>query len=114
MTRRLIILGSTGSIGVQALDVVARSQGELEVVGLSADRGWERLLEQARQHGVRRVALADPDAAARAGESWTGETLAGPDGLVRLITEGALRPGPQRDRRLGRPGADGGRARRGD
>ena len=34
--RRLVILGSTGSIGVQALDVVARSAGELQVVGLSA------------------------------------------------------------------------------
>ncbi|MEO6859122.1 MAG: 1-deoxy-D-xylulose-5-phosphate reductoisomerase [Solirubrobacteraceae bacterium] len=87
MPRRLIILGSTGSIGVQALDVVARSQGALQVVGLSADRDWESLLEQAQAHGVRRVALADPDAAARAGENWTGETLAGPDGPVRLITE---------------------------
>ncbi|MDQ6835494.1 MAG: 1-deoxy-D-xylulose-5-phosphate reductoisomerase [Actinomycetota bacterium] len=88
MPRRLIILGSTGSIGVQALDVVARSQGALKVVALSADRDWEGLLAQARQHGVRRVGLADPDAAARASESWTGETLSGPDGLVRLITEG--------------------------
>ncbi len=87
MPRRLIILGSTGSIGVQALDVVARSQGALQVIGLSADRDWESLLEQAQAHGVRRVALADPDAAARASENWTGETLAGPDGLVRLITE---------------------------
>ena len=37
---------------------------------------------------MRRIALADPDAAALAGEAWTdGEVLAGPDGLVRLITE---------------------------
>jgi 1-deoxy-D-xylulose-5-phosphate reductoisomerase len=85
--RRLIILGSTGSIGVQALDVVARSEGALQVVGLSADRGWESLVSQAQAHGVTRIALADPVAAARAGESWTGETLTGPDGLVRLITE---------------------------
>jgi 1-deoxy-D-xylulose-5-phosphate reductoisomerase len=88
--RRLVILGSTGSIGVQALDVVSRSAGELQVVGLSADSAWETLIEQARRHGVRRVALADPDAAALAAEAWTdGEVLAGPDGLVRLITEGA-------------------------
>jgi 1-deoxy-D-xylulose-5-phosphate reductoisomerase len=85
--RRLIILGSTGSIGVQALDVVDRSEGVLQVVGLSADRGWESLVSQAQAHGVTRIALADPVAAARAGESWTGETLTGPDGLVRLITE---------------------------
>jgi 1-deoxy-D-xylulose-5-phosphate reductoisomerase len=86
--RRLVILGSTGSIGVQALDVVSRSAGkELRVVGLSAASAWEPLVEQAIEHGVRRIALADPDAAARAAEAWTGEVLAGPDGLVRLITE---------------------------
>ncbi len=89
MPRRIVILGSTGSIGCQALDVVSRAGGELEVVG--AERraaSWETLLEQARRHGVRRVALADRDAAARAGEAWTGgEVLAGPDGLVELITE---------------------------
>jgi 1-deoxy-D-xylulose-5-phosphate reductoisomerase len=86
--RRLVILGSTGSIGVQALDVVSRSGGELQAVALSAGTGWEPLVEQARAHGVRRIALADPDAAARAAEAWTdGEVLSGPDGLVRLVTE---------------------------
>ena len=83
-----MILGSTGSIGAQALDVVSRSgDDEFEIVGLSAGSDWEALVEQAQQHGARRIALVDPDAAARAGESWTGETLAGPDGLVTLITE---------------------------
>ena len=86
--RRLAILGSTGSIGVQALDVVARSGGELQPVALSADGAWEALIEQARAHGVKRIALADPDAAARASEAWTdGEVLSGPDGLVSLVTE---------------------------
>jgi 1-deoxy-D-xylulose-5-phosphate reductoisomerase len=86
--RRLVILGSTGSIGVQALDVVARSGGELRVVGLSAGAGWEPLLEQAARLGVERIALADRDAAARAAEVWTeGQVLSGPDGLVQLITE---------------------------
>jgi 1-deoxy-D-xylulose-5-phosphate reductoisomerase len=87
VSRRLAILGSTGSIGRQALDVVSRSQ-QLTVVALSAASAWEPLIEQAREHGVRRVAVADPDAAARASEAWTdGEVLAGPDGVVRLITE---------------------------
>jgi 1-deoxy-D-xylulose-5-phosphate reductoisomerase len=86
--RRLAILGSTGSIGVQALDVVSRSGGELEIVALSAASSWETLLDQARANGVRRIALTDPDAAARAAEAWTGgEVLAGQDGLIRLITE---------------------------
>jgi 1-deoxy-D-xylulose-5-phosphate reductoisomerase len=88
MPRRLAILGSTGSIGTQALDVVLRSNGELRVVALSAAGDWRQLLEQARRHGVDRIALADPDAAARAAEQWTeGEVLAAHDGILRLITE---------------------------
>ena len=87
VARRLLILGSTGSIGTQALDIVARSP-DLELVGLSAERSWETLLEQAREHRVTRIALADADAAARAGEAWTdGEVLSGAEGLVRLVTE---------------------------
>jgi 1-deoxy-D-xylulose-5-phosphate reductoisomerase len=87
MPRRLLILGSTGSIGTQALDVVGRSD-DLEVVGLSAGRSWEPLVEQAVRTGVSRIALADADAAARAAEAWTGgEVLSGPEGLVRLVIE---------------------------
>jgi 1-deoxy-D-xylulose-5-phosphate reductoisomerase len=86
--RRLIILGSTGSIGLQALDVVARSE-ELAVVGLAAGHAWEPLVHQAREHEVKRIALTHGDAAARASEAWTdGEVLSGPDGLVQLITDG--------------------------
>ena len=90
MPRRLVILGSTGSIGVQALDVVDRaSDEELRVVGLSAGSAWQELVAQARAHGVRRIVLAEPDAAALAAEAWTeGEVLTGPDGLIRLIAEG--------------------------
>src|SRR5436309_4036686 len=85
--KRLLILGSTGSIGTQALDVCSRSD-ELELVGLSAERSWEELLEQARTQGVTRVALADEHAAARAAEAWTdGQVLAGAEGLVRLVVE---------------------------
>jgi 1-deoxy-D-xylulose-5-phosphate reductoisomerase len=85
--RRLVIMGSTGSIGTQALDVVQRAS-DLSVVALSAGSAWEELVKQAGEHGVRRIALYDPDAAARASEAWTdGEVLSGPDGLVRLIAE---------------------------
>jgi 1-deoxy-D-xylulose-5-phosphate reductoisomerase len=85
--KRLLILGSTGSIGTQALDIYERSE-ELELIGLSAERSWEALVEQARTHGVRRIALVDEHAAARAAEAWTdGEVLSGPEGLVRLVVE---------------------------
>jgi 1-deoxy-D-xylulose-5-phosphate reductoisomerase len=84
--KRIVILGSTGSVGTQALDVVERSD-ELEVVALAAARNFELLTEQAETHGVGRIALADEAAAARAAERWTGgEVLAGAEGLVELIT----------------------------
>jgi len=85
--KRLLILGSTGSIGTQALDVTSRSE-ELELVGLSAESSWETLVDQAQAFGVDRIALADVDAAARASEAWTeGRVLGGPEGLVRLVVE---------------------------
>jgi 1-deoxy-D-xylulose-5-phosphate reductoisomerase len=85
--KRLLILGSTGSIGTQAIDVCSRSE-ELEIVGLSAERSWEALVEQARLHGVKRIALADEHAAARASEVWTdGRVLGGAEGLVSLVVE---------------------------
>jgi 1-deoxy-D-xylulose-5-phosphate reductoisomerase len=85
--RRIVIVGSTGSVGTQALDVVERGS-ELEVVGLAADSNRELLVEQAERFGVETIALADEDAAARAGESWTGgRVLAGAEGLVSLITD---------------------------
>jgi 1-deoxy-D-xylulose-5-phosphate reductoisomerase len=85
--KRLLILGSTGSIGTQALDVCSRSE-ELELVGLSAGRSWETLIEQAQLHGVSRIALGDEHAAACASEAWTdGDVLVGAEGLVRLVVE---------------------------
>ena len=85
--KRLLILGSTGSIGTQALDVCRRGN-ELELVGLSAERSWEALVEQARVSGVSRIAIADEHAAAQAAEAWTdGQVLAGAEGLVRLVVE---------------------------
>src|SRR4051812_954647 len=88
VVKKLAILGATGSIGTQALDVVARSGGELVPVALSAGRDHAALVELARAHGVRRIALCDEDAAARAAEAWTeGEVLGGVEGLVRLVAE---------------------------
>ncbi|MGI8726300.1 MAG: 1-deoxy-D-xylulose-5-phosphate reductoisomerase [Solirubrobacterales bacterium] len=83
--RKLLILGSTGSIGVQALDVVERIEG-LHVVGLSASTDHGTLLEQARHHGVSTVALADAAAAERARAEWGGTVLSGPEGVRELIS----------------------------
>src|ERR1700760_1180105 len=82
--RNVLILGSTGSIGTQALEVISSSP-ELRVVGLAAGRGWETTVAQAREHVVEVIALADRDAAARAGECWDGRVLVGEEGVRELI-----------------------------
>ena len=82
--RKLVILGATGSIGEQALEVVGSSE-ELSVVGLAAGRRWERLVEQARDHGVPTVALADAGAARAASDAWNGRVLAGDEGIRELV-----------------------------
>jgi 1-deoxy-D-xylulose-5-phosphate reductoisomerase len=82
--KRVLILGSTGSIGTQALEVMGASD-ELQVAGLSADSSWERLLAQAGDHGVPAVALADPESAEHAAAAWGGQVLAGEDGVRELI-----------------------------
>jgi 1-deoxy-D-xylulose-5-phosphate reductoisomerase len=89
MARRLLILGSTGSIGTQALDVVrAAPEGTFEIVGLAAGRQWEPLLAQAREFGVGLVGLSDPDAADAARREWGGgRVVQGPEGLVELVLE---------------------------
>jgi 1-deoxy-D-xylulose-5-phosphate reductoisomerase len=82
--KKLVILGSTGSIGTQALEIVAASE-DLQVVGLAAGSSWESMLEQAKQHGVPVVALADADAAERVGGAWGGRVLTGEGGIRELI-----------------------------
>jgi 1-deoxy-D-xylulose-5-phosphate reductoisomerase len=82
--KRVLILGSTGSIGTQALEVIGASD-ELCAVGLAAGRAWETTVAQAREHGVGTIALADPDAAAQAAEAWDGKVLAGEEGVRDLI-----------------------------
>jgi 1-deoxy-D-xylulose-5-phosphate reductoisomerase len=82
--KKVLILGSTGSIGTQALEVIGRS-AELQAVGLAAGSGWELMLEQAREHGVPVVALGDENAAERARGSWSGKVLGGEEGVRELI-----------------------------
>jgi 1-deoxy-D-xylulose-5-phosphate reductoisomerase len=84
--KRVLILGSTGSIGTQALEVIGASD-DLQVAGLSADSSWERVLAQAREHGVPAVALADEESAESAGSAWGGRVLAGETGIRELIAE---------------------------
>jgi len=89
MAKRIAILGSTGSIGVQALDVVARHPGRFEVVGLAAGKNAARLAEQAARHRPRFVAMSDPSAA-RELKGLLGpggpELLPAPEGVALLAS----------------------------
>ncbi|MDT5245266.1 MAG: 1-deoxy-D-xylulose-5-phosphate reductoisomerase, partial [Mycobacterium sp.] len=78
----MLILGSTGSIGTQALDVIAANPDRFEVVGLAAGGGNPDLLAQQRaETGVTNIAVADDAAAAQVGDV----TYAGPDAVTRLV-----------------------------
>ena len=73
--KRVAILGSTGSIGESSLKVARDLPARMEVVALAAHRSGRRILEQAREFGVRQVALADEAAAREAGVTGGAEAL---------------------------------------
>ena len=85
--KRVCVLGSTGSIGTQTLDVARRHPEFVKIVALSANTQAELLLEQAREFSVEHVVLANAEIA----EAWRarfveiGATLhAGPEAIVEL------------------------------
>ena len=87
MAKKITLLGSTGSIGTQSLDVI-RAQG-YEVFGLSAHSHVEKILKQIEEFHPRYVCMTDPDAAARldaalAGRANAPRLLTGPEGLKEL------------------------------
>ncbi|MBS3957164.1 MAG: 1-deoxy-D-xylulose-5-phosphate reductoisomerase [Clostridiales bacterium] len=69
---RLAVLGSTGSIGRQTLEVAAAHADRVEVVALAAHSSAKLIVEQAVAHGVKRIALADERAADRAAQLTSG------------------------------------------
>jgi 1-deoxy-D-xylulose-5-phosphate reductoisomerase len=84
--KKIVILGSSGSIGENALRVAAALPEQLQIVGLAVDRNVDRVLEQALELGVANIAVADPaaakDCASRAPNGVT--VLAGADGPAEL------------------------------
>jgi 1-deoxy-D-xylulose-5-phosphate reductoisomerase len=89
--RRLVLLGSTGSIGAQALDVVRRNADRFEVVGLAAAQSHELLVGQIREFLPPVVAVTDERAAAELREALSGlrrvEVIAGADAAERLARD---------------------------
>jgi len=65
VSKRVVILGSTGSIGESALRVIRALPGTFRITGLAARREGAKVLAQAAEFGVRDVAIADPESAGR-------------------------------------------------
>jgi 1-deoxy-D-xylulose-5-phosphate reductoisomerase len=82
--KRIALLGATGSIGRQALDVVG-SLPDIQVVALAAGSADRDLCGLARRHGVETIALADPAAAARARAAFAGRVVDGVAGLAAEV-----------------------------
>ena len=78
---RVAVLGCTGSIGVQTLQVAERFPERVRVVALAAHASSARLAEQAAAFGVEHLAMADPEAAAAAGDAL-GRSVASGDAAV--------------------------------
>ncbi len=83
------VLGSTGSIGTQTLDVVRAEPGRYEVVALGASRSVDLVAEQAKEFRPRVVAIVDPDAAAELADQLPPgtELLVGEEGLAAAALE---------------------------
>lgn len=92
MPKRVIILGSTGSIGCNALAVAESLPGEFEIVGLAGLRSWEKMARQVARHKPKAVVLTESDTAEhltrrlREEHSHT-QVWTGADSLVRLVKE---------------------------
>jgi len=84
--RSVVVLGSTGSIGTQALDVIARNRDRFRVTALAAGGGRPQVLaKQVAEFGPEVVAVADPAAVPAVREALGGrpvKILAGPDGVA--------------------------------
>lgn len=90
MNRKITVLGSTGSIGTQTLDVIRHLNGAVE--GLAAHRNTALLERQAREFCPRRVAVGDPDcygALKTALADTDIEVSAGPQAVAALAAEPA-------------------------
>ncbi len=90
--KRILLLGSTGSVGESTDQVVQNLDSELELVGLAAYSSWERLLEQIRLHQPEAVALVDQQAAGFLRDALGKEQglpspmiYEGEEGLVELV-----------------------------
>jgi len=85
--KRLIILGSTGSIGTSSLDVIASNPNSFRVAGLAAHSSAEKMCEQIRRFEPEAIAMGDPAAAAEIRRTVGTRTRIheGFEGILELI-----------------------------
>jgi 1-deoxy-D-xylulose-5-phosphate reductoisomerase len=89
MAKQLVILGSTGSIGCSALDVVAHSDGRIDVLGLSTHNRIDLLTQQIEQYHPKFIAITDHSAYLKFKQSYTSiiaRLLDFGDGIEKLST----------------------------
>jgi 1-deoxy-D-xylulose-5-phosphate reductoisomerase len=88
-TRRISILGSTGSIGRNTLDIISRHSGSFEVAALAARSDWKTIANQAKLFKPAFIAVFDEESAFRAGELLKGsgiEVLDGVEGILEAAS----------------------------
>jgi 1-deoxy-D-xylulose-5-phosphate reductoisomerase len=88
--KRLAVLGATGSIGVQTLDVVRAAPDRYRVVGLSSHSRWPLLFEQAREFHPSRLVLTDPalrDEVQKSGDPLSRQVDWGDPGVEALAAD---------------------------
>lgn len=86
--KKVVLLGATGSIGCSTLEVARQLPDRVELVGLAANGSFEKLAEQARETGVKHVAIADASKESALRELLPADVkiYVGDDGLVELAT----------------------------
>ncbi|MBR4357920.1 MAG: 1-deoxy-D-xylulose-5-phosphate reductoisomerase [Butyrivibrio sp.] len=87
--RSIVLLGSTGSIGTQTLDVVRNNKDELKVVGLAANKRVNEVEQQVREFNPKYVCMFDQEAAKELQEKIadTGiKVMSGMDGLLEMVS----------------------------
>ncbi len=90
MTTNVAIIGATGSIGRQTIEVVEALGPDYRIYGLSAHRQSGLLAEQIKRWRPAKAVVTDPahyQQVAAAVSGWEGELLAGPEGLLALVTD---------------------------
>lgn len=92
MTKSVTVLGSTGSIGLNTLDLVRRNPSDFHIIGLTANRSVDELAEQAIEFGAQAVAIADENCFSDLKDRLSGhdvEVLAGADGVKAVAARSA-------------------------